>query len=86
MTSQSIKLTCNASGELLWRINGTNYTHTQLINGTLPEHNDSSNGTGMILINYPVNNTEYLCVSQSNDGIIIISNPVYIIIAGKSLT
>ena len=78
MIPQSIKLTCNASGEPLWRINGTNYTHTQLINGTLPEHNDSSNGTGMILISNPVNNTEYICVSHPNDSIVIISNPVYV--------
>ena len=85
MALPHIKLTCNASGESLWRVNGTDYTNTELINETLPEHNYTSNGTG-ILVNNPVNNTEYICVSTSNGNIVIISDPVYIIIAGKCLT
>ena len=85
MALPPIKLTCNASGESLWRVNGTDYTNTQLINGVLLEHNYISNGTG-ILVNSPVNNTEYICVSHPNSSIVIISDPVYIIIAGKCLT
>ena len=40
----------------------------------------SHTGTNM-LVNIPVNNTEYICVSQTINGDII-SDPAYIIIAG----
>ena len=48
-------------------------------NGALSGH--SCTGTN-ILINSPVNNTEYICVSLTNDGETI-SDPVYVIIAGE---
>ena len=55
------------------------YTLTQLMNGALLGHN--RNGTN-ILVNSPSNNTEYICVSQTNQGENS-SRPVYIIIAGE---
>ena len=63
----------------MWRVNGTSYALSSLANGALPGHSHS--GTN-ILINSPVNNTEYICVSLTNDGGTI-SEPAYIIIAGE---
>lgn len=72
-------MTCNTTGSLLWRINGTLYTLSQLGSGMLPGHNRT--GT-TLLVNSPVNNTEYICVVNTNNGDIT-SDPAYIIIAGK---
>ena len=74
-----IELICNVTGIALWSVNGTDYTLTELTNGTLPGH--GSNGTN-ILVNSPVNNTEYICVSSTIDGTTR-SNPAYVVIAGK---
>ena len=60
----------------LWRVNGTDYTLGRLTNGALPGH--SRTGAN-ILVNSPVNNTEYICVSTTNDGETS-SDPAYIII------
>ena len=79
VTPLPIELTCNVTGVALWRVNGTDYTLSSLTNGALPGHNRT--GTN-ILVNSPVNNTEYICVSQTNDGDTS-SNPAYIIIAGE---
>ena len=74
-----IELTCNVTGVALWRVNGTNYTLDGLTNGALQGHNRT--GTN-ILVNSPVNNTEYICVSQANDRENS-SDSAYIIIAGE---
>ena len=79
LTPLPIELTCNVTGVALWRVNDTDYTLTRLTNGTLPGHNRT--GTN-ILVNSPVNNTKYICVSQISDGETR-SNPAYIIIAGE---
>ena len=60
----------------MWRVNGTDYTLTGLTNGALLGHNRIGTNT---LVNRPVNNTEYICVSQTNDGETS-SDPAYIII------
>ena len=80
-TQLPIKLTCNVTGVALWRVNGTNYTLTELANGTLSGHNHTETN---ILVNSPVNNTEYFCVSSTNDGTTR-SNLVYVVIAGKDI-
>ena len=74
-----IELTCNVTGVALWSVNDTDYRLASLTNGELPGHNH--NGTN-ILINSPVNNTEYICVSQTSEGKTR-SDPAYIIIAGE---
>ena len=79
MTPLPIELTCNVTGFPSWRVNGTAYTPTELTNGALPRH--SRTGTN-ILVNSPMNNTEYICVSLTIDGDDI-SDPAYIIIAGE---
>ena len=79
LTPLPIELTCNVTGVASWRVNGTDYLLSSLTNGALPGHNRT--GTN-ILVNSPVNNTEYICVSQTNDGDFI-SDPSYIIIAGN---
>ena len=78
ITPLPIKLTCNGNGVGLWNVNGTEYTLSDL-RGTLPGH--GLNGIN-ILVRIPVNNTEYICVSQTNDGKTR-SDPAYIVIAGE---
>ena len=79
LTPLPIELTCNVTGVALWTVNTTRYTLGDLTNGLLADHNR----TGLnILVNSPVNNTEYICVSQTNDGDTP-SDPAYIIIAGE---
>ena len=75
-----VELTCNVTteGVILWMINGFKFTLTQLANGAVVNH--SNNGLN-IVINVPVNNTEYVCVEalQLSD---ILSDPVFIYLAG----
>ena len=79
LTPLPIELTCSVTGVAAWIVNGTSYTLGSLTNGALPRHNRT--GTN-ILVNSPVNNTEYICVSQTNNGDDN-SDPAYIIIAGE---
>ena len=78
VTTLPIELTCNVTGVALWRVNHADYSLFGLTNGNLPGHNRS--GTN-ILVDSPVNNTEYICLSQTNNGGVL-SDPAYIIIAG----
>ena len=79
LTQLPIELTCNINGVALWEVNRTSYRLDELDDGDLPGHDRT--GTN-ILVDGPVNNTEYICVSQTNDGITF-SDPAYIIIAGE---
>ena len=79
VTPLPIELTCNVTGVTIWSVSGSSYTLGELTNGRLPGHN--RNGTN-ILVNSPVNNTEYTCISLTNDGAVL-SDPAYIIIAGE---
>ena len=79
LTTLPIELTCSVTGVASWEVNSTIYRLDQLDNGDLPGH--SRTGTN-ILVDSPVNNTEYICVSQTNDGSTL-SDPAYIIIAGE---
>ena len=79
LTPLPIELTCSVTGVASWEVNSTAYRLDELDDGDLPGHNR----TGVnILVDSPVNNTEYICVSQTNDGSIL-SDPAYIIIAGE---
>ena len=79
LTPLPIELTCNVTGLASWRVNGADYTLASLADGALPGH--SRNGTN-ILVNSPVNNAEYICVSLTSDGETS-SDPAYIITVGK---
>ena len=83
MTPLPIELTCNVTGVALWRVDNQRYTLGDLTNGALPGH--SRTGTS-ILVNSPVNNTEYICVSVTNDGETRSDSAYIIIIAGKTLS
>ena len=76
VTPLPIELTCNITGIAAWKVNGTTFFLGSLTNG----HN--RRGTN-ILVDIPVNNTEYICVSQITIDDIILSDPAYIIIAGE---
>ena len=73
-----IELICNVTGEPSWIVNGSGYSLSQLSNGALPGHNRT--GTN-ILVNSPVNNTEYICQSATNDSDTL-SDPAYITVTG----
>ena len=57
ITPLPIELTCNVTGVIVWEVNGTTYRRDQLDNGDLPGHNRTGSN---ILVNIPVNNTEYM--------------------------
>ena len=78
VTPLPIELTCNITGEIsLWSINDTVFTPTNLPAG------HRTNGFNL-LIDTPINNTEYVCVSVM-DGNQIRSAPAYLIFAGKNV-
>ena len=81
LTTLPIKLTCTVNGVYIvaWEVNGRTYRLAELDDGELSGH--SRNGSNM-LVNRPVNNTKYICVSQANDDTDF-SDPSYIIIAGE---
>ena len=79
LTPVPIKLTCNVTGVVVWRVNNKYYTLTDLSNRVLPDH--SRTGTN-ILVYRPLNNTEYVCVSTTNNGDVS-SDPAYLIIIGE---
>ena len=78
-TPLPIELTCNVTGLAAWIVNDMTFTISQLASGRLPGHNRSASN---ILVNSPVNNTEYICVSQLIHSDIN-SDPAYIYVAGK---
>ena len=58
-----IVLTCNVTGVVVaWRVKNKYYSLTDLTNGVLPGHSLN------LLVNSPVNNTKYVCVSTTSDG------------------
>ena len=81
LTSLPIELICNVTGVVtVWRVNGTSYTRNDLTNGRLPGH--SRTGAN-ILVNSPVNNTEYICVFLDDDDNEVNTDPILLIIAGE---
>ena len=57
--------------------------HIHLLSLLMEYHQVIYSRTGTnILVNSPVNNTEYICISTTNDGETG-SDPAYIIIAGE---
>ena len=78
-TSLPITLTCNVTGFASWIVNGSSYLTSQLTAGLLNGHNASG---ADILINIPMNDTEYICVS-STQNVAVNSTPAFIYIAGN---
>ena len=79
VTPLPIELICNVTEIASWIVNGTDYRLSSLADGELAGHN--RNGTN-ILVDSPVNNTEYICVSQTNDDDTT-SDPAYIFVASE---
>ena len=79
LTPLPIKLTCNVTKLTLWRVNGSNYFPDDFTSGLIPGHNATRTN---ILVNSPVNNTEYICV-LIYFSTITMSDPAYITIAGE---
>ena len=81
-TPLPIELTCNITGFPFWRVNGTLHTVGNLRAGILEGHNISGSN---ILINVPVNDTEYICISSVLNSDDVTSPPAFLIIAGECL-
>ena len=82
-TMLPIELICNVTGFPTWDItfNGTEeeFTPGALLDGDLAGHNISGSN---LLINIPVNNSRYICIS--NVGVQTTpSDPAFLYIAGK---
>ena len=75
-----IELKCNVTGMVVWRINNIYYTLTDLSNGVLQDHIHS--GTNILVYTPLINNTEYVCVSITDDGDVS-SDPAYFVIFGE---
>jgi len=75
VTPLPIELTCSVTGVAAWIVDNVTYVSGQ----NIPGH--SRTGTN-ILINSPVNNTEYICISTTNNGSFD-SDPAYITIASE---
>jgi len=79
----TIELSCNISeGSTLWRVNGTTYTLRQLRDGGLPNHNHTGRN---IIIEVPVNGTEYICAALISDNNEVDSDPAFVFIAGECI-
>ena len=78
LTPLPIELICNVTGGVTWIVNGTDYLLSSIAEGYLPGHSHTGRN---ILVNSPVNNTEYICLSVRREGQTL-SDPAYIIIAG----
>ena len=83
-TMLSIEMMCNVTGVLTWEvtINGTEkeFTLNALLIGRLAGH--GVNADDNILINVPMNNSRYICVSNIVSQRLL-SDPAFLYIAGK---
>jgi len=75
VTPLPIELTCDVTQGLGWIVNNNGFLFNQIASG-LPGHNH--NGENIVIINTPINNTQYTC----SDGIII-GQPYYTFVAGE---
>ena len=75
VTTLPIELTCDVSLAVGWAVNGDVYLLNQLESGNAPGYNASG---GNILINNPMNNSQYFC-SDGRD----IGGLYHIFIAGE---
>ena len=66
-----------------WIVNDSDYTLGSLGSGNLAGHNRTPPPSTNILISIPMNSTQYICISQTNNGTYQ-SEPAYLYIAGNS--
>ena len=79
-TSLPIEQICNVTGFPSWRVNGTLFTTGHLLAGNIEGH--SANGAN-IVINVPMNDTEYICISNVVGSQEVTSPPAFLYIAGE---
>ena len=71
---------CNVTGFPGWRINGTLRSAVEFLAGIVYGHNISG---ANILINVPMNDTEYVCTSNAVGVPAVVSPPAFLYIAGE---
>ena len=79
-TPLPIELTCNITGLFVtWEVDAVTYTVPNINDGNLPGHR----ALGInILIDVPMNNTKYICVSNNQTNVIDRSEPAFLYVAG----
>ena len=78
-----IELICNITGIFVtWRVNGSTYLPGDLIASPPPLAGHSANGENILIMD-PMNNTEYICVSNIRGTPGTPSPPAFLYIAGK---
>ena len=85
LTPLPIELICNCTGAIFWKVNKKSYFLSFLTDGALAGHSRTGSN---ILVNSPVNNTKYICISPAYDPAMnsVYSDPAYIVIAGKTFS
>ena len=80
-TPLPIELICNITGPFVtWEVDAVTYTIGNINDGNLPGHRAS--GTNILLVDVPMNNTKYTCVSNNLTNVIGRSEPAFLYVAG----
>ena len=80
-TPLPIELTCNITGVFVtWVVDNVTYTIPNINDGNLPGHRAS--GTNILLVDVPMNNTKYMCVSNNLTNVIGRSELAFLYVAG----
>ena len=88
---QDVEIPCgipDVGGFTLWMINGFPYTLNDLLSGNVVGHNVSGRNIIVedIVMNDVRNGTEYRCRVARMDGSDIVSDPIFIFVAGEILS
>ena len=79
-TPLPIELTCNITGLFVtWEVDNVTYTIGNINGGRLVGHRASGIN---ILVDVPMNNTKYICVSNNETNVIGRSEPAFLYVAG----
>ena len=80
-TPLPIELTCNITGLFVsWEVDNDTFTIGSINDGRLAGHRAS--GTNILLVDVPMNNTKYICVSNNEINVIGRSEPAFLYVAG----
>ena len=80
-TPLPIELICNITGVIVtWEVDDVTYGIPSINNGNLPGHRAS--GANVLLVDVPMNNTKYICISNNLTNVLSTSDPAFLYVAG----